>query len=281
MRAREPDSEGFVDHDGVKIHYEVYGDGGPTILLMPTWTIVHRQTWKTQIAYLARHHRVVLYDGPGNGGSDRTLRPEAYHHTTQVEYALRVLDATGTDRAVVVALSMGARWVLELAANHPDRVLGIVTIAGSVPLGEPEPADTEDRFLGTPPDLPLSSVPDLGQDPPSHWAKWNRQYWLNHYEDFTTFFFGQCFSEPFSTKAIEDAVGWAGETAPEVLLAEAGSPAPTRADIEGWSARLRCPVLHLHGSDDRVVPLQMSEALAELTGGRLLVLEGTGHVPVA
>src|SRR5690348_17957002 len=90
MRAREPDSEGLVEHDGVKIHYEVHGDGGPTILLLPTWTIVHKQTWKMQIAYLARHHRVVVYDGPGNGRSDRTLRPEAYHHTTQVEYALRV-----------------------------------------------------------------------------------------------------------------------------------------------------------------------------------------------
>src|SRR4051794_12529185 len=160
MRAREPDSEGFVEHDGVKIHYEVHGDGGPTILLMPTWTIVHKQTWKMQIAYLARHHRVVTYDGPGNGRSDRTLRPEAYHHTTQVEYALRVLDATGTDRAVVGALSMAAQWVLELAADHPDRVLGIVTIAGSVPLRDADAdADADgsgdDPFLGEPPDLPL------------------------------------------------------------------------------------------------------------------------------
>src|ERR1051326_2418988 len=177
MRAREPDSVGFVEHGGVKIYYEVHGTGGPTILLMPTWTIVNRQTWKMQVAYLARHHRVVLYDGPGNGRSDRTLRPEAYHHTTQVEYALRVLDATGTDRAVVAALSMGARWVLELAADHPDRVLGIVTVAGSAPLGDPDPGDSgEDAFLGAPPDLPPSSVPELGQDPSTHWAKWNRQY---------------------------------------------------------------------------------------------------------
>ena len=230
MRAREPDSEGFVEHDGVKIHYEVHGDGGPTILLMPTWTIVHKQTWKMQIAYLARHHRVVTYDGPGNGRSDRPLWPEAYHHTAEVEYALRVLDATGTDRAVVGALSMAAQWVLELAADHPDRVLGIVTIAGSVPLTDAGDGGA-DAFLSTPPELPPSSVPELGQDPPTHWAKWNRQYWLEHYEDFTTFFFGQCFSERFSTKAIEDAISWAGETAPDVLLAQAGALPPTRADI--------------------------------------------------
>src|SRR4029079_11999532 len=104
-----------------------------------------------QVAYLARHHRVVTYDGPGNGRSDRTLRPQAYQHTTQVEYALRVLDATGTDRAIVCALSMGARWALELAADHPDRVLGIVTIAGSVPLTDADAdagASGEDPFLG-------------------------------------------------------------------------------------------------------------------------------------
>ena len=281
MRAREPESEGFVEHDGVKIHYEVHGVGGPTILLMPTWTIVHKQTWKMQIAYLARHHRVVTYDGPGNGRSDRTLRPEAYHHTAEVQYALQVMDATGTDRAVVGALSMAAQWVLELAADHPDRVLGIVTIAGSVPLSDADPGDGVDTFLDAPPELPPSRVPDLGEDPPTHWAKWNRQYWLDHYEDFTTFFFGQCFSEPFSTKAIEDAVGWAGETAPEVLLAQAGTPPPTRADIEDWGGRVRCPALHVHGGDDRVVPLAVSEDLAELTGGRLVVLEGAGHVPVA
>jgi len=280
MRAREADAEGFVEYDGVKIHYEVHGDGRPTILLMPTWTIVHKQTWKMQIPYLARHHRVVVYDGPGNGRSDHSLSPEAYHHTTQVEYALRVMDATGTDRAVLGALSMAAQWVLELAADHPDRVLGIVTIAGSVPL-EDSDSGGEDPFLGLPPDLPLSRVPELGQDPSTHWAKMNRRYWLEHYEDFTTFFFGQCFSVPHSTKAIEDAVSWAGETTPEVLLAQAGSPPPSRADIEDWSARLTCPVLHIHGSDDRVVPLRTSEDLAELTGGRLLVLEGAGHVPVA
>jgi pimeloyl-ACP methyl ester carboxylesterase/predicted glycosyltransferase len=282
MRAREPDGDGFVEHDGVKIHYEVYGDGETTILLLPTWPIVHKRLWKMQVPYLARHHRVVTYDGPGNGRSDRPLRPEPYQHGAEVEYARLVLDATGTDRAVIAGASLAASWVLEFAAEHPDRALGCITIAGSVPLRTADPADAgQDAFLAAPPDLPPSSVPELGQDPPSHWAKWNRQYWLDHYEDFTLFFFGQVLSEPRSTKGIEDSVGWASETTPEVLLAEAGAAPPTRAHIEDWCARLRCPVLHVHGSDDRVVPLRVSEELAELTGGRLVVFEGGGHVPHA
>ena len=78
MRAREPDAEGYVDRDGVKLHYEVFGDGEPTLLLMPTWTIVHARFWKAQVPYLARHFRVVTYDGPGNGRSDRPLDPAPY-----------------------------------------------------------------------------------------------------------------------------------------------------------------------------------------------------------
>src|SRR5690606_8468555 len=105
MRARTADTEGFIEHDGVKIHFETYGRGGPTVLLMPTWTIVHKRLWKSQIPYLARHHRVVTYDGPGNGRSDRPVDPRPYGQAAQVAYALKVLEATGTEALVLVALS--------------------------------------------------------------------------------------------------------------------------------------------------------------------------------
>src|SRR5215207_3194004 len=58
-RARYPDHEGFVERDGVRLFYEVYGDGDPTVFLLPTWSIIHSRHWKMQIPYLARHCRVV------------------------------------------------------------------------------------------------------------------------------------------------------------------------------------------------------------------------------
>ena len=70
-RARYPDDEGCVERDGVSVFYEVYGDGPRTILLLPTWSIIHSRHWKAQIPYLARHARVVTFDGRGNGRSDR------------------------------------------------------------------------------------------------------------------------------------------------------------------------------------------------------------------
>src|SRR5215210_3822045 len=77
-RARYPDEEGFVERDGVRVFYEVYGSGEPTVLLLPTWSIIHSRHWKAQIPYLARHARVVTFDGRGNGRSDRPGHVEAY-----------------------------------------------------------------------------------------------------------------------------------------------------------------------------------------------------------
>ena len=71
-RAAEPDATGFAERDGVRLHYEVYGSGGRTVLLLPTWSIVHSRHWKMQIPYLARHCRVLTFDGRGKGRSDRS-----------------------------------------------------------------------------------------------------------------------------------------------------------------------------------------------------------------
>jgi hypothetical protein len=63
-RARCPDEEGYVEREGVRLHYEVYGSGEPTVFLLPTWSIIHSRHWKMQVPYLARHCRVLTFDGP-------------------------------------------------------------------------------------------------------------------------------------------------------------------------------------------------------------------------
>jgi pimeloyl-ACP methyl ester carboxylesterase len=267
MRAREPDAEGYVDRGGVKLHYEVFGNGRPTLLLLPTWTIVHTRFWKAQVPYLARHYRVLTYDGPGNGRSDRPLEAGPYRYEEQAQAATAVLDATGTDRAVVVSLSMGALWALWLMANRPERLLGSVFIGASVPLGRGHGRDEQ------PFEEPYTST--------EGWAKYNRYYWLDHYQDFLEFFFSQCFTERHSTKPIEDAVGWGLETSPEVLIAESNAPWPDEATVRGWCAASRCPVLVVHGTKDQVSHVRRGKALAAATGGGLVVMEGAGHIPMA
>src|SRR5438094_8383368 len=206
MRARYPDQDGYLERDGVKLFFEVFGEGEPTVLLMPTWSIIHSRHWKMQIPYLARHYRAVTFDGRGNGRSDRPVGPEAYEETEYAADALAVMDSTDTDRAVIVSLSMGGQRSLILAAEHPQRILGAIFIAPAVPLAD-RPA--ERSIIGR-----FDEVLDTDEG----WAKYNRHYWLRDHRGFLEFFFSQVFTEPHSTKPIEDCVGWGLETTPETLV---------------------------------------------------------------
>jgi len=110
MRARLPDRHGYTVRDGARLHWELYGEGATTVFLLPTWSIIHSRHWKFQIAYLARHCRVLVMDGRGNGLSDRPLDPSAYADEEFAADALAVMDDTGTDTCALVSVSSGARW---------------------------------------------------------------------------------------------------------------------------------------------------------------------------
>jgi pimeloyl-ACP methyl ester carboxylesterase/predicted glycosyltransferase len=268
-RARYPDREGYVERDGVRTYYEVYGEGEPTVLFLPTWSIVHSRCWKMQIPYLARHCRVIVFDGRGNGRSDRPADPEAYAEAEYAADALAVLDETETAKAFVVNLSMGAQRGLILAAEHPERLEGIVFISPAVPLGPQTPRVKQIQAF------------DERFDAYEGWSKYNRNYWLEHYADFLQFFFSQCLSEPHSTKQIEDSVGWGMETTPETLIATQLAPNLDAAAVHELAARVQCPVVVIGGSEDGIRSPESAAAFAELTGGRLVVLEGSGHLPHA
>jgi pimeloyl-ACP methyl ester carboxylesterase/predicted glycosyltransferase len=267
-RARYPDESGYVERADVRLLYEVYGTGEPTVFLLPTWSIIHSRHWKMQIPYLARHCRVLTFDGRGNGRSDRPAEPEAYLEEEFAADALAVMDATGTERAVLVSLSRGAERSLLLAAHHPERVEKMVFIAPALPL---------------PPAVARGQAAQEFSEPRGEyagWGKWNRNYWLEHYEDFLEFFFSQCFTEPHSTKQREDTVGWGLETSAETLVATQLAPRlQDEESVRRLVSRVRCPVLVIHGSDDAVRPCASGARLAELTDGELVVLEGSGHLP--
>jgi pimeloyl-ACP methyl ester carboxylesterase/predicted glycosyltransferase len=269
-RARYPDRCGHVERDGVRVFWELYGSGEPTILFLPTWSIIHSRTWKAQIPYLARHCRVLAVDGRGNGRSDRPSEPDAYREEEFAADALAVMDATDTERAVLVSLSRGAERSLLLGAHYPDRVDGMVFIAPAVPLPPAAPRASAEREFIAP------------RDTYEGWGKWNANYWLENYEDFLEFFFSQIFTEPHSTKQWEDAVGWACETDAATLVATQLAPRLSdEASVRELTDRIRCPVLVLHGRDDAVRPHDSGAALAQLIGGALVSLDGSGHCPHA
>lgn len=178
MRAAMPNEEGRVEVDGVEIAYEAFGEGPTAILLMPTSCIVHARAWKMQIPALARDHRVVTFDGPGNGGSSSPSEPALYTADAHVRYALAVLDATGIDHVTIICVSGGTHRSLRLAADHPERVDALVAMGPYTPFGEDaDPAIFPFLFAGD-------------------------------WEGFVGAFMGAVFAEPHSTKAIEDGIDW-------------------------------------------------------------------------
>ena len=263
-RARYPDSTGYVKRDGVRLYYEVYGSGEQTVFLLPTWSIIHSRHWKMQIPYLARHCRVVTFDGRGNGRSDRPAA--GYEESEFAADALAVMDATETARATLVSLSCGAQRALILAADHPDRVTGAVFIAPAVPL--PPPAEDPAWY-------PWNDVLPTDEG----WPRDNFCAWVRDYPAFLEFFFSRMFNEPHSTKAIDDCVGWGLETTAETLIATEVGNSLDEAAARELCARVRCPVLVIQGTADAITGPGRGIALAEATGGSLVLLEGSGHGP--
>jgi len=261
MRARYPDTEGFIERDGVKVGYEVFGAGEPTILLLTSWAIVHARQWKAQVPYLARHFQVITVEGRGNGRADRPGSPEAYRDREYVDDAIAVLDAIGVDRAVVIGLSVGGRHALQLAAWYPERAAGVVAIGAALP-------------------WPLPPGFDEPRDTYEGWGKANRHYWLADYRGWVEFFMSQVFTEPHSTKPQEDGVAWGLDTTAETLLLTVPAIAePGAGDAEVICRQVRCPVLVVHGDQDGIVPYDIGVALARWTGGQLVTIHGGGHAP--
>nr|MBA2382402.1 alpha/beta hydrolase [Chloroflexota bacterium] len=226
------------------------------------------------IPYLARHFRVVTFDGRGNGRSDRPRDPAAYAATEFVADALAVLDASATESAVVAGLSMGGAYALMLAGDHPDRVLGAVFFGASLPLAPPRPGQVEVAF-----DTDFSRDDD--------WWSYNAFSWRRDWPAFVEFFFGQVFSETHSTKHIEDALDWAlatdaetmviAEAAPYIETVEEGVRLTGRDATMALAARVRCPSLVFHGTDDRITRVEVGRVLADALGSRFVAMEGTGH----
>jgi pimeloyl-ACP methyl ester carboxylesterase/predicted glycosyltransferase len=275
VRALEPDVQGYVDRDGVKVAYESFGVPSPerpTVVFVPIDTLIHSRAWKAQVPFLARFAHVVTIDPRGNGRSDRPEDPSAYDFREFVGDTIAVMDALAVERAILVGVCVSAYQALLVAALHPDRVQGVVAFGpwaldGLAPF--PEKADAIERF-------------DEEREDEDGWAKRNRHYWLRDWRGYVEFFFGQLVPEPHSTKLVEDLVSFACDSTPEIQLLdyELDPWPPTVEESDALLSTITCPVMVIHGTADVCQLYSRGKRLAEVTGATLVTLEGSGHVPM-
>ena len=196
--------------------------------------------------------------------------PEAYHDDRFLADLVTVMDATDTERAVLVGLCVDGVWrAIRLAVEQPERVLGIVAFA----VGVPRIAPAQPHYVTS------SKVFDDELPTTEGWAKLNRHHWQRDYADFAEFFFSEMTSEPHSTKAIEDATAWALDGSVEAMLAESEAGFPFELEAtEAICQSVRCPMLLVHGTEDMCQAPARAHRLAELTGAPLVLVEGAGHM---
>ncbi|WP_291863748.1 alpha/beta hydrolase [Bradyrhizobium sp.] len=269
MRAKVPDREGFAQRGGVNLHYEIYGDGPQTMVFLPPWCIVHSRVYKAQVPYFSERFRCITYDGRGNGKSDRPDDANAYSLANSVDDACVVMDATDAGKAILVGLSFGGLIACILAARHPDRVRAAILCGTLATIGPDYPYRSPRNFLAK-------------REHFEGWDKFNREYWLTNYPDFADHFIRHIYPEPHSTKQIEDGVSWASGTTGTVLArtVEAGRIPPDFDVGDAMYRKIDCPVLAIHGDDDRIQPHARGQAVAERTGAEFVTIAGGGHNPL-
>lgn len=124
-----PPTGRFLEVNGVRIHYFELGSGAPLVLLHGNGSMLQDFESSGLIDLAAQSYRVIVFDRPGFGYSDRP-RNVVWTPTAQAELfhsALQLLDVT---QAIVLGHSWGASVAVALALKFPTFVQGLVLASG-------------------------------------------------------------------------------------------------------------------------------------------------------
>lgn len=130
---RYPPEGRFLTVDGVRLHYMEAGEGPPVVLLHGNVSALGDSLASGLFQRLARNHRVIAFDRPGMGHSDRPKNRSHGRDWTpedQADLLARAFDALNIENAVVVGHSYATLVALALALGHRRTVKGLVLMAG-------------------------------------------------------------------------------------------------------------------------------------------------------
>lgn len=266
MKARDYGPTGPVlTIDGVQVHAHIEGEGPPLILLHGASGNTRDFTFDL-VGRLSDRFCVVAFDRPGHGHTGR-MNQTGESPEEQARLLEKAAEQLGIGRAILVGNSYGMSVALAWALEYPDRVAGIVSLAGV-------------------------AMPWTGA--------------LNPWYGMATSTLGSAIVLPLVSafaprRSIEGAVAsiFAPQTIPDGYLDHVGLPLSTRTEalranalqvdsLLGHVSRmaprypeLTLPIHAVHGTADVIVPLDThSRPLMEtVPNGRLTALRGVGHMP--
>lgn len=149
--AENPPLGKFVCVDGVRLHYTEHGspDAPPLVILhgVGSWSLEIETSGLVELA--ARDFRVIVFDRPGYGHSDRPAG-RSYTAQAQAELFLRALARLNVRKPVVLGHSWGTLVARAMAQDHSAQLRAVVLVAGYY-----TPSLRLDTFLLSPPAIPV------------------------------------------------------------------------------------------------------------------------------
>jgi len=126
---RHPPEGRFIEVDGVRLHYTDRGTGRPVVLIHGNAVSGHDYDTSGVAESLIRTNRVIIFDRPGFGHSERP-RGRAWTAAQQAELLRKAFTMLHIRRPVIVGHSWGTLVALALALDHPADTAGLVLLSG-------------------------------------------------------------------------------------------------------------------------------------------------------
>jgi pimeloyl-ACP methyl ester carboxylesterase len=250
----------YLEHDGIKIAWQVFGDGPAEMLFVPGWVSNVDLFWQYPqprefFTELAAFARVAVYDKPGTGASDPVEVAPLVEE--RIDQLVHVMDAAGLSRPTVIGVSEGGVTACLAAAARPDRVERLVLMDATAGLFDA-------RAKGEMSDAEHSAWQAFLRRTAETWGEGrDGDIWLA------------------GTPNADAAWGR--------LQRACASPAVARRYYESWADGLTAwdvlPAIHqptivLHRTDDRVLPIKAGRVAAQqIPGAKMVELPGAEHLP--
>ena len=242
-----------VTSDGVRLAVSVQGDGEP--LLMIPGLGATRRVYAPVVPALARHHRVIVYDPRGVGGSD--VPPGPYPMTRLALDCVEVASACGAETFQLFGASMGGLTAQHVAVLYPDRLTRLILAATGPGRHTAVPAQPE----------AIAALLGRGARTPA-----------DAYRMACTVLYAQRFQHDHP-EFIDGEVAYRAAHPVPGRAFTAQFRASRDADIGERLGEIAVPALVLHGTEDVLVPLANAEALTKLIpGARRYWFDGRGHL---
>lgn len=254
----------FLNVDGVRLHYVERGSGEPLVLLHGNGSMIEDFESSGLIDLAARNYRVIVFDRPGFGHSDRP-RNVVWTPDAQAELIKHALERLDVSNAIVLGHSWGASVAVALALKHPDLIRGLVLASGYYyPTARPDVIS-----MGVP------ALPVVG-DVISHTLSplISRMIWP------------LMMAKIFGPRSVPDKfAAFPKEMAlrPSQIRASAAESAlmiPDAFGLRNRYAELKMPVIIIAGEEDRLIDIDTQSARlhSDIPQSRFHRVAGNGHM---